>query len=192
MARGAAEQAPRAPVHALAQAYFTWTWLRILQTLQLMQTLQTPPPAPEVHLFPSVPQLQAAPLCCWEKPSHLSLSHHPTYRHIPSLGRPQQGSWPQVPSVKTRPLSLRHQQAGSKRSRHTDAEDRVLALAEGVRSSPSGREGDDSDGLTSTARLSSARSALLLRSGGRPLPPRCLRSGSLPGRCQISAAARWR
>lgn len=39
---GGGQGTPAAPAHALAQAYFTWTWLRILPTLQLVQTLRAP------------------------------------------------------------------------------------------------------------------------------------------------------
>lgn len=48
--------------------------------------------------------------------------------------------------------------------------------------------------LASTVWLSCTCLPLLLRSNGQPSLPRCLRSGSLPGRCQISetkASSQW-
>lgn len=61
-----------------------------------------------------------------------------------------------------------------------------LALAGAAASLPLGVRWTTARGLASAAWLSSARSPLLLRSDGRPSLPRCLRSGSSLGRCQIS------
>ena len=77
------------------------------------------------------------------------------------------------------------------RSHHADAEGGVLALARCFCFSPCGHDANAGEGLP-PPRCGSAPLACLrlLRSGGLPSPPQCLRSGSSPGRCQISGNKR--
>ena len=115
-------------------------------------------------------------------------SHLPHLKTCPlTPGRPQRGYWSQVRAGERGPLGLQHQQAETERSCHADAEGGVLARAGCVRFSPSGREVDGGEGLRPPRRGSAVLAHLwLLRSGGLPSLPQCPRSGSSPGRCQIS------
>lgn len=96
----------------------------------------------------SLQENQVKPFSQPREPS-VPQSHHPRLKTCSlSLGRPR-GGGVSVPSPcrSEGPLGLQHQQTETGRSRHAEAEDRVLALAGCVHFSPSGCRHDKREGL---------------------------------------------